>query len=145
MKRETTADVGQRIKEVRLQMRVQQKEMAEKLQMAASYLSEIECGKANPGPEFFLKMAYEYNVNPNYLFLGLGDMFFGPERKLITEEFDLENGHVESVEKLLWMMDSSPFFKNNILSYASRFLLENEDFLKKSIEKYSAKKATRTG
>jgi transcriptional regulator with XRE-family HTH domain len=140
LKRETTADVGQRIKEVRLQLRIQQKEMAETLQMAPSYLSEIESGKANPGPEFFLKMVYEYNVNPNYLFLGLGDMFFGPERILRTEEFDMENGHVDSVEKLFWMMENSPYFKNNILSYASRFFLENEEFLKKSIEKYSSKK-----
>ncbi len=35
-------------------------------------------------PGFPLKMVYEYNVNPNYLFLGLGDMFFRPERILKT-------------------------------------------------------------
>jgi len=139
LKRETVADVGQRIKNVRLQLRVQQKEMAEVLQMAPSYLSEIEGGKANPGPEFFLKMVYEYNVNPNYLFLGLGDMFFGPERILKTGDFDMENGHVDSVEKLFWMMESSPYFKNNILSFASRFFLENEEFLKMSIAKYRPK------
>lgn len=139
LKRETVADVGQRIKEVRLQLRLQQKEMSATLQMAPSYLSEIEAGKANPGPEFFLKMVYEYNVNPNYLFLGLGDMFFGPERILKTEDFDMENGHVDSVEKLFWMMESSPYFKNNVLSFACRFFLENEEFLKMSIAKYRSK------
>lgn len=140
LKRETVADVGQRIKEARLQLRLQQKEMSATLQMAPSYLSEIEAGKANPGPEFFLKMVYEYNVNPNYLFLGIGDMFFGPERILRTEDYDMEDGHVDSVEKLFWVMESSPYFKNNILSYASRFFIENEEFLKKSIEKYRPKK-----
>ncbi|MDQ1353638.1 MAG: hypothetical protein QG657_3944 [Acidobacteriota bacterium] len=139
LKRETVADVGQRIKEARLQLRLQQKEMSATLQMAPSYLSEIEAGKANPGPEFFLKMVYEYNVNPNYLFLGIGDMFFGPERILRTEDYDMEDGHVDSVEKLFWVMESSPYFKNNILSYASRFFIENEEFLKKSIEKYRPK------
>jgi transcriptional regulator with XRE-family HTH domain len=42
LKRETVADVGQRIKKARLQLRLQQKEMAEVLQMSPSYLSEIE-------------------------------------------------------------------------------------------------------
>lgn len=135
MKRETVTDVGLRIKAVRQQLRLQQKEMAAVLQMAASYLSEIEGGKANPGPEFFLKLVYDYNVNPNYLFLGTGEMFLGSESTIKAEEFDLERGNIDSPEKLLWIMDHSSFFKNTILSQASRIYIENVNLIKRNMQK----------
>ncbi|HLP58624.1 MAG TPA: helix-turn-helix transcriptional regulator, partial [Candidatus Deferrimicrobium sp.] len=119
----------------RQQLRLQQKEMAAALQMAASYLSEIEGGKANPGPEFFLKLVYDYNVNPNYLFLGTGEMFLGSESTIKAEEFDLERGNIDSPEKLLWIMDHSSFFRNTILSQASRIYIENENLIKRNMQK----------
>ncbi len=144
MKRETVTDVGQRIKDVRLNLRLQQKEMAAALQMAPSYLSEIEGGKANPGPEFFLKLVYEYKVNPNYLFLGVGGMFLDQDLKIQEEEFDLVGGDIDSLEKLLWVIHNSPYFRNALLSEASRIFLENEDIIIKSIQKNKPRKEKKT-
>ncbi|HLP45801.1 MAG TPA: helix-turn-helix transcriptional regulator [Candidatus Deferrimicrobium sp.] len=135
MKRETVADVGLRIKAVRQQLKLQQKEMAATMQIAPSYLSEIEGGKANPGPEFFLKLAYNYNISPNYLFLGTGEMLLGPERPIQSDDFDLERENIDSLEKLLWMIDNSSFFKNTILAQADRIYIENENIIKKNIQK----------
>ena len=144
MKRETVTDVGQRIKDVRLNLRLQQKEMAASMQMAPSYLSEIEAGKANPGPEFFLKLAYEYNVNPNYLFLGVGRMFLDQDLKIHEEEFNLVGGDIDSLEKLFWVIHHSPYFRNALLSYASRMFLENEAIIIKSIQQNNPRKEIKT-
>lgn len=133
IKQETVTDVGLRIRAVRLQLQLKQKEMAAALKIAPSYLSEIESGKANPGPEFFLNMVYEFNVNPNYLFLNTGEMFLGPERIMKAEEFTLDQGNVDSIEKLLWLMDKSSFYKNCILAQAARIYIENEEIIKKDM------------
>jgi len=46
--------------------------MAITLKIAPSYLCEIEKDNGNPGPELFVRLASEYNVNMNYLFIGKG-------------------------------------------------------------------------
>jgi len=46
--------------------------MAITLQIASSYLCEIEKGNGNPDPELFVRLASEYTVNMNYLFNGKG-------------------------------------------------------------------------
>ena len=139
MKRESTKDIGQRVKAVRRALRYQQKDVAAALDMAAGYLSEIEAGKANPGPEFFVKFALEYNVNLNYIFLGIGDMLLGADRKMTIREFNFDE-EVDSVEKLNWLMEHSSFFKNAILSLASKTLLENEALINRSIQKKTSAK-----
>lgn len=135
IKRETVTNIGLRIKAVRQQLHLQQKEMAAALQIAPSYLSEIESGKANPGPDFFLKMVYEYNANPNYLFLGIGEMYLGPEHIMKAEEFQLDYENVDSIEKLLWLMDKSSIYKSYILAQAARIYIENEGIIKKEIQR----------
>lgn len=139
MKRESTKDIGQRVKAVRRALRYQQKDVAAALDMAAGYLSEIEAGKANPGPEFFVKFAREYNVNLNYIFLGIGDMLLGADRKMTIREFNFDE-EVDSIEKLNWLMEHSSFFKNAILSLASKTLLENEALINRSIQKKTSAK-----
>ena len=139
MKKDNFTAIGKRVREVRNYFRLSQVEMAENLDMAPSYLSEIECGKANPGPEFFLKLSNDYNVSMDYLFHGIGSMFIGSHLKIQEEEFDF-NEDIYSIEKLVWLMSHSQFYKNTILSFASKFLLDNERIIKKSIEKNKLKK-----
>ena len=134
MKRESTKDIGQRVKAVRRALRYQQKDVAAALNMAAGYLSDIEAGKANPGPEFFVKFAREYNVNLNYIFLGIGDMLLDADREMIVREFNFDE-EVDSVEKLNWLMEHSSFFKNTMLSLATKTILENEPLVRKSLQK----------
>lgn len=139
MKKDNVIAIGKRIKEVRKLFRLSQKELAENLGMSSSYLSEIENGIANPGPEFFLKLSNEHNVSMDYLFHGIGNIILGSHQKIQEEEFDFEED-IYSIEKLVWLMNHSPFYKNTILSFASKFFLDNEGIIKKSIEKNKMKK-----
>jgi transcriptional regulator with XRE-family HTH domain len=132
--RESLIAIGQRIKALRKHLRISQRELAESFHMSCSYLSEIENGKGNPGPEFFLKLSDDYNVRIEYLFHGTGEMFYGTQRTTDSEEFDF-NENVDTIGKVVWLMEHSPFFKNTILGFASKFLLDNERILKRSIEK----------
>ncbi|MCP5109026.1 MAG: hypothetical protein GY950_36925, partial [bacterium] len=50
---------------------------------------------------------------------------------------------LDSIEKLGWLMNHSKLFKNTVLGFASRFLLNNEGIIKKSIEK--SRKAQKEG
>ncbi|HLP49193.1 MAG TPA: helix-turn-helix transcriptional regulator [Candidatus Kapabacteria bacterium] len=44
-----------KLKEIRKQLKIRQKVMAQNLEIPASYLCDIEGGKGNPGPDFFIK------------------------------------------------------------------------------------------
>lgn len=136
-KQKNVFSIGHRLKEIRSQMRIQQKEMAAALDIAASYLCEIESGNSKPGPDFFEKVASEYNVNLNYLFLGKGDMF-GAGNRIKEKSFEIENG-IESVEELLWLMDNSKYFKSTILALANKTVLENEEIIKKGFQMKKSK------
>jgi len=139
---ENASGIGQRLKEIRKQMRIPQKEMAAALQIAASYLCEIESGNAKPGPDFFIKLASEYNLNLNYLLLGTGDML-NPGLKIKAREFEIDNG-VRTTEELLWLMENSNYFYSIVLSIANKTLLAEGEIIKKSLRLNKPKNANTT-
>lgn len=108
--------------------------MAEILDISPSHLSEIESGKANPNADFIMKLSKSYNISAEYLIHGRGDMFYDVHVKMTPEVFDF-NGSVDTVEKLNWLVKNSPFFKVSILRLASVLLLEDEQLIKKSLDK----------
>ena len=124
--------IGMRIKEVRKLLRLSQNDMAEGLGITSNHLSEIESGKTNPTAVLFLNLAYVYNANVGYLFHGTGEPLLSA-LSIPASEFALDT-HVESIEKLLWLMNRSPYVKHYVLGYASRLVIENEEFIRKSIE-----------
>ncbi|MDQ1353037.1 MAG: Helix-turn-helix protein [Acidobacteriota bacterium] len=126
--------IGQRVKAVRESLRLSQREMAASLNTSASYLSEIEGGKANPGPGFFLGLSDAYNVSIEYIFHGEVEMFYDSKTRLPSKEFKNVND-IDSPEKLFWLMNRSSMFRNTILGYAARFYLENEATIKKNFRK----------
>ncbi len=135
-------DIGYRLKAIRKKLRVQQKEMATALQIEPAYFSDIENGKVNPGADFFLKLVDKYNVNPNYLFLGTGEIVLSSEREITDEEIDL-NMKIDSIPNLVWLMERSPYFKVSILSIATRILFEDGEIIRQTIKINRLKKETK--
>ena len=129
------ADIGSRLKEIRKRLKVQQKVMAQTLEIQASYLCDIEAGKGNPGPDFFIKLSSQYNINLHYLLMGSGDMFIqtGPQ-KVKTEEFDISDG-IDTIEKAAWLMEKSLYFKNMVLGACNKILYNDEEIIRKDIKK----------
>ena len=133
MKMEDLAAVGKRVKLVRKTLKIQQKELSAELGISNSHLSEIEKGESNPTASFFLKLSQKYDVSVEYLFHGRGNMFYSDKDQTKTKEIRVE-GDIDSIEKLVWLMEKSYYFRNSVLGLASRFKLENDNFIKMSIE-----------
>jgi transcriptional regulator with XRE-family HTH domain len=137
-KQVNNAEIGSRLKEIRKHLKVQQKEMARTLEIQASYLCDIEAGKGNPGPDFFIKLSTHYNVNLHYLIMGSGEMFVRPgegePQKVVPVEFDITDG-VDTVEKIAWLMERNLYFKNMVLGACNRILVTDEDVIRKNMRK----------
>lgn len=127
--------LGKRIKELRKELGLKQIELAKALNIGHSYLSEIEKGKKNPKPGFFFKLFEVYSVSLNYLFFGIGDMKINghsKEREAVT--------NVVTTDDLMWLVENSTLYRDNIMAFAAGFFLENEKLIKKSIEKQKQQK-----
>ena len=123
-----------RIKAVREQLRLSQRETAKQIGISPSYFSEIEAGRKKPGSEFLLNLAHMFNINPNFILLGKGEMFLPEEDENEGDMFDFDR-ELDSVGSLLWRMKRSAFFRKTIMGYAGKIILENEDTLKLRLKK----------
>jgi transcriptional regulator with XRE-family HTH domain len=133
-KAENSGEIGMRLKDIRMQMRVGQREMAKILKIAPSYLCEIESGRANPGPEFFVRLVKHYNVNLNYLFVGVGNIQNGSGDVPNTQEVKIGK-EIDSIEEMLWLMQHSKFFKTSILGQANIIINKQPDVIVTSLER----------
>ena len=141
--RKNLIEIGQRVKKIRLQLGLSQKEMAGELQVPNSYLSDIECGKGNPGHLLFFKLTTRFDVSLDYLFHGSGETFLNSQTKKEAKEETAEDQYVDeikTIEDLVWYLKNSSIFFHQIMALASRFQYENEETIKKNIEKLRSKK-----
>lgn len=133
MTKENITNIGQRIKEIRNKLQLKQKDLAEALDIAGCYLSELESGKGNPCHAFFYKLSTRFGVSLDYLFHGEGDMF--RKTKMLEEkEKDLENDNTMTTENLNLLIELSPMFKYQVLGFAAKFKLDNADIIKQDID-----------
>jgi transcriptional regulator with XRE-family HTH domain len=131
-------EYGKRLRDVRRVLDISQKDFAAQLDVSPSFLSEIESGKTRPGYNFLLKLAAVFDVSPAWLLLGKGAMFFKDENTsaIVNDEF---GDHTESIKELLWYFKHSPLVKLSVMAFASKFLLDNEDIIKRDIERNQQK------
>jgi transcriptional regulator with XRE-family HTH domain len=113
--------------------------MAEKIEIAGSYLSEIENGKGKPNYNFFFLLTNHYRVSLDFLFHGKGEMFLS-EEIVPSETEDKYIDEIESIEDLIWFIKRSSIFRFEMLSHASKFLIEREVTIKKNIARRQAKR-----
>ena len=128
---------GFRVKAIRENLRLKQKEFAAKLELSESYICQIEKGKANPTFEFFYKLVSRVNVNMNYLFYGEGEMFcLG---KPTTENESEIPEAIESTEDFQWFMEHSSYFRMSMELYGKRVLVDSEEYINKDIDREGKK------
>lgn len=116
--------LGDRVKEIRKDNKLTQKEFAKQLLVSGSYISKIENGAEIPSDIFLKLCSLEFNVSTNWLIHGEG------EKKISNHTFDyFDRANVSSYESLL---DKDLIkFKQLLLSLpresksSSSFILEN--------------------
>lgn len=132
-------ELGDRVKKIRRELNISQKDFANKISISSSFLSEIESGKVKPGFDFFYNISMACNVNPWFILFGEGDIFRQPKGTVSMELKDPEN-QIEGVEDIFWYMSRSPMFRSTVTGFAAKYLLENETLINKDMERFKKKK-----
>lgn len=138
MKQDETIDVGKRLKDLRRQLDISQKDFAAQLDISSSYLSEIESGKTKPGYNFLRLIAKTFRINPSWILLEEGDIFLDNEDGPNISEKDFGDA-TDRVKELLYYMKKSPLVQSTVLGFFIKFLYDNEDIINKDIEKRKAR------
>jgi transcriptional regulator with XRE-family HTH domain len=145
VKKQPSSELGERLHRVRLALGLKQNEMAGASGLSPGYFSEIISGKKdNPGIENVLKIATRFNISLNYLLLGEGEMFLPDKEEILKKDKEL-NLYIETIDDLNRVMKRSNFLKNLILSYGIKACIDNEDTIRKEIEKLIEKEEKKAG
>ncbi|UCH92404.1 MAG: helix-turn-helix transcriptional regulator [Candidatus Aminicenantes bacterium] len=135
MKKKFFTGIGKRLVELRKVLGIQQNEMADQVGMQSSYLCDLENGnKSNPGITQLYRISKKYGVSLDYLVLGEGEMFL-PGKQDEEKKIDEFIPSFEGLADLTWLLKNSNFFKNLMLSQASKLYFENEEFIKMEIKR----------
>lgn len=138
-KAENSEEIGMRLKEFRMKMRIGQREMAKTLKITPSYLCDIENGNANPGPEFFVRLVKNYNINLNYVFLGSGNMNTGTTQVELKPQAINIGSEIDTIEEMVWLMQHSKYFKNIMLVQANVFINKESEMIASSLQRNKEK------
>jgi transcriptional regulator with XRE-family HTH domain len=132
------AAFGERLRLIRKSLFFSQSDLAEKLDVSRSFISEVESGSVRCGYDFIFKLSELFNVNLYYLVRGEGEMFgFNfPTPSLGGKQV---GDPIESIPELLWYLERSALMRYNILFAATRLLLDEEERIAKEIEKFDSK------
>jgi transcriptional regulator with XRE-family HTH domain len=126
---------GQRLKEVRQQLKLLQKDFAASLEVSGSFLSEIEKGKANPGFDVLRKMYLIYNVNLHYLLGGQGEPFIDKTEASVSPSTAI--GHEkEKLHELIFYIENAPVVRYAVYEFFSNYLYKNKGMVEEDMQKH---------
>lgn len=93
----------ERLKELRKKLKLSQGEFGAKIGLSTSGVGEIERGTNKLSERNFAAICREYNVNPQWLRYGEGEMFSEPKDGLtkLQEEYDLNEGDMAIIKSFL--------------------------------------------
>jgi transcriptional regulator with XRE-family HTH domain len=152
--------VGQRIKGIRLNDRVTQRQFAAQMKMSNTHLSDIETGRFLPGFHFFYRIAKYHNVNPLYLIFGKEPIFLKEEKEKDKQtvketpeppaqappkpETPAPGEYTPQVQEMLSYFQRSPVVKFAVLGYFSKFIVENKAVIEQDIKMHETEPTTET-
>jgi transcriptional regulator with XRE-family HTH domain len=118
---------GKRIKHIREMLGLTQKDFAEKMKVARNTISEAESGITMPGHGLLMVLNEIYNVNPNYILLGIGEPFLDGSN---INPNDLDFGDKrKQMFQLISDMSESPILRFTVLAYAEKYRLNHNDII----------------
>jgi len=131
-------NAGDRIKQIRLELKLRQQEFGEKLDISGPSLSEIETGKYKPGFELLVKLHKVFNVNLYYVLFGEGSMFEDPMISSLrrVEKYAKNTG---DVREFLYYFERSGILQYAILSLYKKLMMSEKDLILREIDDYESK------
>lgn len=123
------ADIGERLRKIRLDLGYTLDSMSKAAGLARSYISQFEKGSKYPN-RVYLKFLFEqHNIDLNYVLGGEGtpNRLSAEERRLYTDfgKFNPE------IKELLYYMNTFPHALYHILSCFAEYKLINRDLIER--------------
>lgn len=129
-------DLIERLKAIRKAITMNQRDLAKKLEISCTSISEMEKGKYKPNFDFMYKLVKEYRVNLNYLMFGEGEMFMG--EKPVSNN----GGYAANSEDVKWLFhhfERSPLVQYYLLSTYTTFYHKEKEIIDLQLEEYEKK------
>lgn len=135
MMEEYRIERGQRLTNIRKQLKLSTKKMAEKLGVNEELITQFEEGHADTlrNPGLIYNLFSRLNINPVYIIGGVGEPLLKEE---VTKAgfLDLEKYTGNTLEMITYMK-LFPLMSNAIFSYYLRFLFDHEAWIISDIRK----------
>ncbi len=142
MEKKVRKAIAERLKTIRAELRLTQKEFGARMGTSNTYISTLESALTGPGFYTLYKLTKYYNINPLYLLHGKGPVFIDleekqeeepkPEIESKPEPLPLDNDNPQ-IREMLTYFQRSPMVKYSILGYYSRFVIENKSLIEEDI------------
>ncbi len=123
--------VGSRLREARLKLKMTQKQLGKELGINASAVAKYENGICFLNTKMLNIIATKYNVSIDYLVSGRGTLFYEDKDNLDFNRIKNIIDEDKELEELFSMVSSMPLARHSVLSYFQRFKLENWEIIEK--------------
>jgi transcriptional regulator with XRE-family HTH domain len=124
-----TDTVGGRFEVIRKNLHMSQRELAGKLQISHTTISDIEHNRTRPHFDVICKLIAEYNVNHNFLFFGKGEPFLaapGDSEAGINFPGPLD----EKISRFLTDLKQSAFVLYSTMGFYQKLERDNHEHIK---------------
>ncbi|MCP4148700.1 MAG: transcriptional regulator [bacterium] len=126
-------DHGQRLKKIRESLSLSQTAMGGILCSTKNTVQLLEKGAHKCLYDLVYNLSALLNVNLNFLFHGKGGMFAGKSGQTLPEV--VVGAAIENYDQLIWYLQKSPFMRNRILEFASKYLYKYDDLIRIDLDK----------
>jgi len=145
MEKKVRKAVSERLKAIRAELQMSQKDFGKRMGTSNTYISTLESAHTGPGYYTLYKLTKYYNINPLYLLHGKGPVFVDLGKKKQEEPkpepLPLADDNPQ-IREMLSYFERSPMVKYNMLGYFSRFVIENKTIIEEDIRKHEAPEST---
>jgi len=125
--------IGARIKAIREKIGINQKQLAQKLNIANATMCAIEKGHALPSFDVLAKLHDLYNINLYYLFDGSGNIF--ANEHLVQDYLShIPPDQAEFLDDFLKLFMNSELVRYSFQAYFKQYKLENNNLIQLDIK-----------
>ena len=121
MNKDEIIKLGQRIKKVRLALKMTQAELAKHCGITESTMINYEVARRTPGVEFLITLVKDFRVNPYWLLTGWGEFSFMKSHKFLLP-FEVS----EELRDLLTYIQV-PVVKHSVLAHFEESRIRYKD------------------
>ena len=99
-----------RLKEVRKDLKITQREFGESAGIDRRYVAKVECGSQNPSFKFLRSVSIRHKISLDWLLYGVGEKFVLAEernygKELVTFKKLLDKGSSEDIDVIIKMIN----------------------------------------